>query len=377
MAESVSRLKIAELRDRVREGNVSAVIHAQVEDLRRKHAANGNPFWEVKLRDEGDSLVLRSWQDTRSFEACETLQVGAAVCVSGEFARHPSFGLDAKRWELRLLGDAERAALFEGERLASVRAWEFIVESVGALRDPRLRELGVRYLDAFGDRFRRAAAARQNHHAWRGGLVEHTAQMMRSAKALCTVYTDWNEDLLVSGVLFHDCGKLWETCPPEEGFGIPFSVEGELLGHIAIGFEFVSSLWRELPLELWEDLTPSNDSVRAHLLHLIGSHHGQHEFGSPVLPKTPEAFALHFIDNLDAKLETVRAAYEKASPVAPGIFERAWPLTTNLVAPLPAVTPPDPVASESDLPPSLAADPDELVSGSVDASADKDPYSLF
>jgi 3'-5' exoribonuclease len=83
--------------------------------------------------------------------------------------------------------------------------------------------------------------------------------------------------------------------------------------------------------------------TRLHLLHLIGSHHGQYEFGSPVLPRTPDAFALHYIDNLDAKMEMVRDAYAQSAEIAPGIFDRVFPLPTNLVRPLASFSPPPPV----------------------------------
>jgi 3'-5' exoribonuclease len=173
--------------------------------------------------------------------------------------------------------------------------------------------------------------------------VEHVAQMMRSAAALCPVYPELNRDLLLTGVLFHDCGKLWENCYPERGFNQLLGLHGEMLGHIPLGIELVNKLWREslaLPEAAgWENLSPPAEDCRIHLLHLIGSHHGEYEFGSPVLPKTPEAFALHHIDNLDAKLEMVRDAYAQSKELVPGIHERVFPLPGNLVKPLPVHQP--------------------------------------
>jgi 3'-5' exoribonuclease len=189
-----------------------------------------------------------------------------------------------------------------------------------------------------GDRFRRTAAARKNHHARRGGLVEHVAQMMRSAEAVCGVYPELNFDLMLAGALFHDCGKLWENTYPEDGFSQIHSLHGEMLGHIPLGIELVNKLWRDLldasEFEAFSQCKPTTEEVRVHLLHLIGSHHGQLEFGSPVLPKTPEAYALHYIDNLDAKMEMLRDAYAQAAEVAPGIYERVFPLSANLIRPL-------------------------------------------
>src|SRR5207342_256219 len=96
--------------------------------------------------------------------------------------------------------------------------WTFILQSLAGMTDPRLRALGDSFLAEWGDRFRRTAAARSYHHARRGGLVEHTAQMMRLARAIAPLYPALNLDLLIAGILFHDSGKLWENQLPETGF---------------------------------------------------------------------------------------------------------------------------------------------------------------
>jgi len=113
-----------------------------------------------------------------------------------------------------------------------------------------------------------------------------------------------------------------------------YDERGELIGHISIGLELVNALWRRLNAEnaeAWTDLVPASEDVRLHLLHLIGAHHGEMEFGSPVAPKTPEAMALHYIDNLDARLEMFAAGYTTAKPLAARIFDRVRPLPGNLV----------------------------------------------
>lgn len=169
--------------------------------------------------------------------------------------------------------------------------------------------------------------------------MEHVAQMMRAADSICSVYPELNRDLMIAGVLFHDCGKLWENSYPEKGFQQIHSKYGEMLGHIPLGIELVNKLWQELLAEdafaQYAGVVPGNEEVRMHLLHLVASHHGQFEFGSPVLPKTPEAYALHYLDNLDAKMEMVRVAYEESAELAPGIFEKRFPLAGNLVGKLP------------------------------------------
>ena len=201
-----------------------------------------------------------------------------------------------------------------------------------------MRALGEAFLAEHGDRFRRTAGARSYHHARRGGLVEHVAQMMRVAMEVAPLYPQLNLDLLIAGVLFHDCGKLWENHLPETGFTMGYDERGELMGHISIGLELVNSLWRKVQTEentrAWNSLSPASEDVRMHLLHLIGAHHGEPQFGSPVSPKTPEAMALNYIDNLDARMEMFAAGYLVAKPIAERIFDRVRPLPGNLVKPL-------------------------------------------
>jgi 3'-5' exoribonuclease len=167
--------------------------------------------------------------------------------------------------------------------------------------------------------------------------------MMRTARAIAPLYPQLNVDLLMAGILFHDCGKLWENALPENGFVMGYDERGELIGHISIGLELVNSLWRKLAAEnaeTWKHLAPPSDDVRLHLLHLIGAHHGETQFGSPVSPKTPEAMALHYIDNLDARLEMFAAGYLTAKPLAARIFDRVRPLPSNLVKSLEKFQPP-------------------------------------
>ena len=328
---------ISEIRGEAGVIAISARVRGQVDELVKKESANGKPYWELKLRDAGDSLTLRAWTDTDAFRDCAEITRGDFLEVEGDFVVNGGFGLDARRWRLRTLDEEEIKSLLAGgteESLSVDRDFGDVVRLAGEIRDPRLHALCAIFLEEFGGRFKRAAAARFNHHAHRGGLLRHTGQMMRTADSVAQVYPDLNRDLLLTGVLFHDSGKLWEMCPPEAGFGIPREIRGELLGHISIGIELVNSLWRKLPLEDWKTLTPTTEDVRLHLLHLIASHHGELQYGSPVEPKTPEAIALNMVDNLDAKLEMLAMAYARQPEIAPGIHERVKSLNTSPVKPL-------------------------------------------
>jgi len=341
-------LSITALKSGAVENRLQAAVHGQVEALQKKETRDGKPFWEVSVADAEAKLTLRAWSDSPAFAACEKLVPGMFLEVSGEFAHNGSFGMDAKRWTCRELSEAEREALLAGPaalREKQAKDFEAIIEGVASISDPRLLALARLFLDEFGPRFRRAAAARGNHHARRGGLVEHVAQMLRAAMAIAAVYPALNRDLLIAGVLFHDSGKLWENSLPADGFAMPFDERGEMLGHITIGIELVNTLWRKA-LALpeaggWSGLQPASEDVRLHLLHVLAAHHGELQFGSPVVPKTPEASALHFIDNLDARLEMIAVGYETARLLAPRIQERVWPLPGNLVAPLGKFKPPE------------------------------------
>jgi 3'-5' exoribonuclease len=355
-----SLLSIAELKKATRlHSPQSAIIHAQIERLLLKEASNGKPFYELFLRDASESMTLRAWADTEAYEACASCQKGEFIAIEGLFSHNASFGLDARGWELRLLPEEAIESLLEGSierRLILDTCWQTMRNAIETINDPRLLALCEQFSEQYGARFRRAAAARGNHHARRGGLLEHSSHMMEAALALCGVYRELNRDLLIAGVLFHDIGKLWETCPPERGFGIEPELRGELLGHLSIGIEVINALWRELPKEGWEAHTPPSEEVRLHLLHLVAAHHGQLEFGSPVLPKTPEAILLHFIDNIDARLEMFSAAYQSASlgeGDLKGSLEWVKPLGVAPVFPLmlhlPPVTPEEKASKENNL----------------------------
>ncbi|MEY2440356.1 MAG: 3-5 exoribonuclease [Verrucomicrobiota bacterium] len=330
-------MTLSEIRRAAQNGPVSARVHVQVETAAPKMTREQQPYCGLVLTDACDRMTLRVWSDHPAYKACSALTAEQFIELTGEFHSHPQYGLEARKWTVRPLVQQEKEELLQGPadlRTKQGADFDFINRSCSGLVDPRLRLLCETFLSEWGERFRRTAAARNYHHARRGGLVEHTAQMMRVARAILPLYPQLNADLVVAGILFHDSGKLWENQFSESGFVMAFDERGELMGHISIGLELVNSLWRKISAEnaeKWKDLVPASEDVRLHLLHLVGAHHGEPEFGSPVSPKTPEAMALHYIDNLDARLEMFFAGYAVAKPIAPRIFDRVRPLPGNLV----------------------------------------------
>lgn len=320
--------------------SVQGELLAQVAQKIARTTKNGKPYVELQLADVGGSLSLKVWDNMPWYPVVQAVEEGACVAVAAVW-RCSEYGPEAADIALRPLTPEEEEQLLTGGKELQLRRrqdWEDILRLVDSVRDPRLVELCRALLEHFSTRFRRAAAARGYHHARRGGLVEHTAGVMRTAAALCTAYPQLNRDLLLAGALFHDCGKMWENSYPEHGFTMPYTDAGELLGHIPLGIELINKLWNYVCTperkEQWAALCPATDQVRLHLLHLVAAHHGSLEFGSPVVPKTPEALALNHADDLDAKMEMYRGAYESSPLLAPHIRQRRMPLPGNAVEPL-------------------------------------------
>ncbi len=339
-AELADVFTIASLKQASASATTQALVRAQVDSIQTKPTKSGNPFLELKLSDGQDHFTLRIWGDAPQFALAQPLKAQAFIAVSGEWTLG-TYGLEPRNWTLRPLTVEEKANLLEGPanlRVKQADDYSHILDLITTIQDPRLRGLADLFIQEYSERFRRTAAARDYHHARRGGLVEHVSMMMRSAAALCCVYTTVNRDLVIVGALFHDVGKLWENSYPADGFNMPYSEHGEMLGHITLGIELVNKLWRKLldaaPMEEWMTFIPTNEDVRLHLLHLIASHHGEFAFGSPVLPKTPEAILLHHVDNIDAKLEMFTKAYATSAFLAKNIQEKSRPLPNNYVTPL-------------------------------------------
>lgn len=345
---TVSPINIATLKEQAGEKPLLAAVHAQLQSRATRTTKNGKPYLELAFADSTGHFALKIWSDSPIYQDCDALPVDHVYRIEGKWQQN-SFGIEVNEPAFHEPDEQALIDFFAGNpelRAKQDADYQEILRLADSIIDLRLHKICQLFLAQMGDRFRRTAAARRNHHARRGGLVEHVAQMMRSANALCTVYPELNRDLMLAGVLFHDCGKLWENSYPERGFAQIQGMHGEMLGHIPLGIELVNKLWRDLT-ELpeaaeWTELSPTTEDTRLHLLHLIASHHGEYAFGSPVLPRTPEAFALHYIDNLDAKLEMIRESYVNSREIAPQIFDRVFPLPTNLVRPLAPVSRPDP-----------------------------------
>ncbi|TAE78258.1 MAG: HD domain-containing protein [Verrucomicrobia bacterium] len=335
-------LTVSALKEKAGDEPLQAAVDCELQSRSQRQTKGGKPYILLSLADATGHFTLNVWSDSPIFDAAKNLADTSVLRIDAEWTQ-TAYGLNASRIDLTRLDDDAREAFYAGDPDTAAKQrhdWDCITTHCAGLRDPRLHALANHFIAELGGKFRRAAAARKNHHARRGGLVEHVAQMMRSADLICQAYPHLNRDLIIAGILFHDCGKLWENQYGEKGFSQAYSLHGEMLGHIPLGIELVNKLWRDVAdspaAAKWLSLEPASEKVRLHLLHLIASHHGELQFGSPTLPRTPEAIALHYIDNLDAKLEMMKDAYHQAKQLADGIYEKQFPLPANLVDPLPS-----------------------------------------
>jgi 3'-5' exoribonuclease len=318
---------------------IHATIHVQITALRLAQTKTQKNYLSLTIADDTSTQEIKIWNDQPAYSSLASQKKGSFLALTAHWSLN-NYGLNQDQLTFTPLNPEQIQTLLIGspEQIEKIETnYNAICDFVSEINDPRLHRLCEEFLTEYEEPFRRAAAARDYHHARRGGLVEHVAQMMRAAVALSHVYPQTNRDLLIAGVLFHDVGKLWENDYEKQGFTMPYTLTGELLGHITVGIEFVNRLWKSLEDDPDFQLegTPSPDLTRRHLLHLIASHHGQREFGAPVTPRTPEAWILHYIDNLDTRVEMLLSAYQENPLLAPHIYEPRRPLEGRPVQPLP------------------------------------------
>ncbi len=289
----MSRRSVQQLSDGDSFEEVFMVVDKQLRANR-----TGSLFLQIELRDRTGSISARMWNATehqfKSFEAGEFLKIkgkvqlfqGSLQVIFSSMEKVPREAVAMEDFLPQTEKDVGR--LFE--RLRQLLKVE----------NPALKALVECFLidDALMDGFCRAPAGIRNHHAYLGGLIEHVVNMLEVADRIAPLYPDINRDILILGIFLHDIGKVRELSY-ERVFG--YSDEGQLLGHLAIGVEMLQEKIAKVP-ELSGEPFPGELGLR--LKHMILSHHGTHEFGSPRLPMTPEAVALHHIDNLDAKIHT-------------------------------------------------------------------------
>lgn len=264
-------------------------------------AKNGKPYLTLKLMDRSGEVEGRIWdrvdEFSARFERDDFLRVQGKASVYLGKMQLIIQDLERLEEEQVDLADFLPVSSFDGEILL-LR----LRERVAGLTDPHLRQLMEIFLgdQAFLEKYRTAPAAKSMHHVFLGGLLEHSLAVADLVEDVARRYPDLNRDLMLVGALLHDIGKVEELTFARS---FDYSDEGKLLGHIVIGVEMVEEKLRSLsgfPREL-----------AVHLKHLLLSHHGQYEYGSPKRPKTLEATVLSYLDDLDSKINGIRTHIDR------------------------------------------------------------------
>lgn len=269
--------------------------------IQQRNTKNGSAYLMLTLGDKTGQIEGRMWDN---LPPAGSLQKGDVVRARAQVCRFEG-RLQLKVEDLRRAAETEfdRSDLLPSTNQDVGELWQSLCDYVASFQDADLRMLLESLLEdtAIAKALREAPAAKAMHHAWLGGLLEHIVSLLGLAEKVASHYPEIQRDLLLTGVILHDIGKLrelsWKT-------GFDYTVEGQLLGHIQIGIGIVTRKMDSLPN------FPSR--LKTLVLHLILSHHGKLEFGSPKLPMIPEAIMLHYLDDLDAKMQTIRSEFEKA-----------------------------------------------------------------
>jgi 3'-5' exoribonuclease len=262
------------------------------------------PYLSLTLGDKKGQIEARVWElgDPR---IAKDFDRGDIVKVRGSVSRYDDRAqLKVDQLRKALDSEADKMDMLPATSRNVGELWRMLEASISSVTNPDLKRLlNALLTDApIAQAFREAPAARQLHHAWLGGLLEHVVSLLGLADRVAAHYPMLDRDLLVTGVILHDIGKIrelsWDT-------GFDYTVEGVLLGHIQMGVDLAEKTIAGLP--------GFPDRLRTLVLHMILSHHGKLEFGSPKLPMIPEALVLNFLDDLDAKMQAMASEFEKSA----------------------------------------------------------------
>ena len=294
--------------DAAKHENAVVVSYFALGSLQLRDRKQGGKYLAMTLTDRTGQMEARMWEDFE--EGLQLCAEGCYVKVKGQVSKYQG------KYQITLthLRPAAESEIAPSDYLPTTardidEMWAALRSYVESFRDADLKRLILLFLDdpEIGAAYRRAPAAKTLHHAWIGGLLEHVLSLMDVCNASAPFYPEVDRDLLLAGAILHDIGKTrelsWNTV-------FSYTTEGQLVGHISIAMgmlrqkveEFASAAGRPFPSRL-----------RVLLEHMVLSHHGKYEFGSPKLPMTPEAILLSALDDLEAKMQNMRAEFARSA----------------------------------------------------------------
>lgn len=266
-----------------------------------KPKKTGEPYLALVLGDRTGQLEAKMWDNVE--DALDLFQQDDFLKVKALINKYRNrFQLTIHKLRKLAESEVDFADYLPKTSKDIGELWRTLAEFVASMQNPHLKAL----LEAFmadpeiAESYRSAPAAKSLHHAYIGGLLDHVVSLFRSCDLLCRNYPQINRDLLLTGAFLHDIGKIYELTYTRS---FTYTTRGQLLGHMIIELEMLQAKLALLPgfPGEWKTLVE----------HLIISHHGEYEFGSPKLPMFPEALMLHYLDDLDSKMESMRAHFER------------------------------------------------------------------
>jgi 3'-5' exoribonuclease len=309
---------------------VSTTFLVKSKELRNKKT--GGQFALLTLSDRSGEIVGQWWDNFEdSYDTFDRDDIIFARGLVSAYRNHLQLAVHrVRRCEER---EIDLTHYFPTTRFSVEEMFAELMEIIREFRNPYLRQL---LENIFADeetvrKFKRAPAAKTMHHPYLGGLLEHTLSLTKLCRKVAGHYEGLDVELLQTGAVLHDFGKIDELCY-ERGFG--YTNDGQLIGHLSMEVILVAEQIRQIP--------DFPEELRRHVLHLLLSHHGKLEFGSPKLPVTPEALMLAYLDDLDSKVEAMQRLI--AEPQTQGDWTRITPMferpiyrrRTIETAPLPA-----------------------------------------
>jgi 3'-5' exoribonuclease len=266
-----------------------------------KPKKTGEPYLALTLADRCGQIEAKMWDNVE--DALDAFEQDDFLKVKGLLNRYKNrFQITIHK--LRRLADSEVdfADYLPKTNKNIDELWLTLGEFVESFENPHLRALVQAFMSdpEIAAAYRSAPAAKTLHHAYIGGLLDHVVSLFRSCDLVCRNYPQINRDLLLTGAFLHDIGKIHELAYTRS---FSYTSRGQLLGHMIIELEMLQAKIA--------GISGFPDELKTLLEHLIISHHGQYEFGSPKLPMFPEALMLHYLDDLDSKMESMRAHFER------------------------------------------------------------------
>jgi 3'-5' exoribonuclease len=266
-----------------------------------KPKKTGEPYLALTLGDRSGHVEAKMWDNVE--DAIDVFDQDDFIKVKGLLNKYKNrFQITIHK--LRLLGDSEvDFADYLPKTTKDIgELWKTLASFVATFQNHHLKALIELFMadSEIAEAYRNAPAAKSLHHAYIGGLLDHVVSLFRSCDLVCRNYPHINRDLLLTGAFLHDIGKIHELAYQRS---FSYTTRGQLLGHMIIELEMLQAKLAQLP--------DFPDDLKTLVEHLIISHHGQYEFGSPKLPMFPEALMLHYLDDLDSKMEAMRAQLER------------------------------------------------------------------